>query len=439
MKKLLLFAAIVALTSASAETVKDREGAVRGDKKKMEGNARWIYNDVDAGFAEARKTGKPLMVVLRCVPCMSCMGLDTGVLLENQGLKPLMDQFVRVRLINANAIDMTRFQFDYDLSFSTLFFNGDGTVYARYGSWEHQHDAQNRATASFRQALQGALDIHKNYPHNKALLAGKQGKPSKYKTPVNMPTLQGKYRLELNWEGKVVQSCVHCHQIGDAIRLSYRNQRQAIPPKWIYPHPTLDVFGVALAEDDPLRVKFVRSGSPAARAGLAIRSEIKSVNGQRIVSAADISWALHNAPDEGTLQVGIKLQSEDRGIRIPLRSGWRNKSNIERRVGSWPMRAMASGGIKLEDLSDVERKKRGIGKDKLALFAKHVGRYNKHGAAKRAGFRNNDIIVALDGDTTRLSESEFIGKMITDHKPGAKIPTTVLRGNQRLNLKLPIQ
>ncbi len=28
----------------------------------------WIYNDLDAGFAEARRTGKPLLVVLRCVP-----------------------------------------------------------------------------------------------------------------------------------------------------------------------------------------------------------------------------------------------------------------------------------------------------------------------------------------------------------------------------------
>jgi hypothetical protein len=28
----------------------------------------WIYDDVEAGFAEARKSGKPLAVFLRCVP-----------------------------------------------------------------------------------------------------------------------------------------------------------------------------------------------------------------------------------------------------------------------------------------------------------------------------------------------------------------------------------
>ncbi|MHC4597549.1 MAG: hypothetical protein ACYS47_00950 [Planctomycetota bacterium] len=28
----------------------------------------WIYDDLAGGFAEARKTGKPLLAYLRCVP-----------------------------------------------------------------------------------------------------------------------------------------------------------------------------------------------------------------------------------------------------------------------------------------------------------------------------------------------------------------------------------
>ena len=46
-----------------------------GDKEKLRealnDNAlvgTWIYDDLDAGYAEAKKSGKPLMVVLRCVP-----------------------------------------------------------------------------------------------------------------------------------------------------------------------------------------------------------------------------------------------------------------------------------------------------------------------------------------------------------------------------------
>jgi hypothetical protein len=28
----------------------------------------WIYDDITAGFAEAKATGKPLLVTFRCVP-----------------------------------------------------------------------------------------------------------------------------------------------------------------------------------------------------------------------------------------------------------------------------------------------------------------------------------------------------------------------------------
>jgi hypothetical protein len=191
-----LLAVLALANSTSAETVKDREGAVRQDKATMEKDSRWIYNDWRLGFAEAQRTGKPLLVVMRCVPCLACAGIDAQVLLQETDLVPLLDQFVCVRLINANAIDMTLFQFDYDLSFSTIFFNGDGTVYGRYGSWRHQKDAQNKTTAGYKRALQAALELHRGYPGNKAAHAGKQGDPLPYKTPVNIPTHPGNNKIQ---------------------------------------------------------------------------------------------------------------------------------------------------------------------------------------------------------------------------------------------------
>ena len=127
------------------ETVKDREGAIRSDKAKMEKSDRWVYNDIAAGFSEAKKSGKPLMVVLRCVPCLACMGMDTGILLENARLSPLLDKFVRVRLINANSLDLQKFQFDYDLSFRCFF----STVTARFMA-ASVHGSTNRTLRTRR-------------------------------------------------------------------------------------------------------------------------------------------------------------------------------------------------------------------------------------------------------------------------------------------------
>src|SRR5215212_4383680 len=165
MKSSLFTALLAAALSFSlwAETVKDREGTVREDKAAMEKDARWIYNDYQKGFEKAKWENKPLLVVLRCVPCLACAGIDASVLQEAE-LQPLLDKFVCVRVINANALDLALFQVDYDLSFSTVFFNGDGTVYGRYGSWMHQKSPQEKTTAGFKKAMEGALALHRKYP-----------------------------------------------------------------------------------------------------------------------------------------------------------------------------------------------------------------------------------------------------------------------------------
>ena len=434
---LLTLTCALAIT-ARAETVKDREAAVRNDKAAMEKDARWIYNDPARGFAEAKRTGKPLLVVLRCVPCLACAGIDAQVLLQETALSPLLDQFVCVRVINANALDLALFQFDYDLSFSTLFFNGDGTVYGRYGSWTHQKNAQENSTASFRLTLNAVLALHRDYPANKPALAGKQGGPMPFKIPIEMPTLVGKYERELNWDGKVVQSCVHCHQIGDAIRQSYREKKQPIPSEWIYPFPSPETLGLTLAPDQIALIETVAPDSIAAQAGLRPGDDLISLAGQPLISIADVSWALHRTPG-GPLSATIRRSGKSESLTLTLPPGWRAKSDISRRVGTWPMRAMAFGGLVLEDLPEAERTSRGLGAKEIALFVKHVGQYGVHAAAKNAGFQKDDIIVALDGLTQRLGEGELLGHLLQKHQPGEKIEATVLRSTQRVALTLPMQ
>lgn len=425
-----------------AETVKDREGAVRGDKAKMEAGDRWIYNDLAAGFVEAQRTGKPLMVVLRCVPCLACMGLDTEVLVENPELTPLMDQFVRVRLINANSLDLSLFQFDYDLSFSVIFLNADRTIYGRYGSWEHQQDSQNRATASLRAALDRVLSLHSSYPGNRASLAGKKGDPMAYRTPVDLPEIKkmAKYGPELDWNGKVVGSCVHCHQIGDAVRQEIRSSGAAIPLSWLFPYPTAGSLGMTLAEDPVTGVSAVEDDGISSRGGLKAGDEILALDGQPLVSVADLSWVLHRFPDAGVLPVRVSRGGASLDLKMELPQGWRAKGPSNgKRVGYWPMRAMAFGGMKLESLDEAARAGRGIAGGALALEALHVGEYGKHAAAKNAGFRKGDVIVEIDGSRAPLSEIDLLAKILQERRPGEKVPAVVLRGTQRLSLSIPVQ
>jgi hypothetical protein len=421
-----------------SETVKDRRGAVLNDRSAMEKDERWIYNDWKRGFAEAKKTDKPLLVVLRCVPCLACAGIDASVLNESE-LQPILDKFVCVRVINANALDLSLFQFDYDLSFSTIFFNGDGTVYGRYGSWTHQKDPYEKTTAGFKAAMEAALDLHSGFPANKSGLAGKQGRAMPVSDPLELPGLAGKYSRELDWEGKVVQSCVHCHQVSDAVRSMYRTEKKSIPEKWVYPMPSPETIGLTLAADAPAKVEAVAEDSLAAKGGFRPGDEILAIEGQPLISIADVAWALHHAPDQGKISARVKRGGEIQSLEISLPENWRRNSDIARRVGTWGMRAMATGGMLLKDLPDHERTTRGIAKDQLALFAEHVGEYGEHAAAKKAGFRKEDVLVEVDGIASRMNESELIGHLLAKYQPGAKVKATVMRAGQRLHLEFPIQ
>lgn len=425
-------------TTAFPEAVKDREGAVRKDKAEMQNDQRWIYNDWQKGFAESKRTGKPLLIVLRCVPCLGCMGLDASVLTSPE-LAPLLDQFVCVRLINANAIELAKFQFDYDLSFSTLFFNADGTLYGRYGSWSHQKDPMEKTTAGYKRSLEAALAVHTAYPVNKAALADKQGVPTPFATPIEIPLLAGKYKRDLDWEGKVVGSCVHCHQIGDAYRSFYRDQGKPVPSELIYPMPMPETVGITLEADQLAKVKIVAPGSIAARAGVQAGDEFQLLGGQLLMSIADFSWALNRAPEAGALPARVKRGATELALTLALPDGWRAKSDISRRVGTWPMRGMASGGMVLVDLSDEERAKRGLANDQLGLCVKFLGQFGKHAAAKNAGFMKDDVLVELNGQTARITEGELIGRLLRETKPGDKLKAVVLRGDQRVELLLPMQ
>jgi hypothetical protein len=434
-----LFASLIAIgVSSQAETVKDREAAVRKDRETMVEASRWVYNDVSTGFAKAKETGKPLLVVLRCVPCMACMGIDTSVL-GDASLNPLLDQFVCARVINANDLDLARFQFDFDLSFSTLIFEADGTVLGRFGSWTHQKNSQDTATESYRRALEAALALHKNYPGNKAWLAGKQGGPTPYKTPVEFPALAGKYQRSLDWEGKVVQSCVHCHQVGDAFRAYYRDQKKPIPQELIYPMPAPETIGLMLAPDQVAHVDSVLPASVAANAGVQAGDDVLAIGGQALISIADAAWALNRAPNSGSLTIIVKRSGAAKSLTLALPSGWRTKSDISKRVGTWPMRGMATGGLVLEDLDDQARSGRHIDANGMALFVKGLGQSGKHGAAKNAGFQKDDVLVGIDGLSKRMTEGELIGHLLQNHQPGEQVKTIVLRGEERVELKLPMQ
>ena len=100
-----------------------------------EGTSLWIYNDIAAAMAEGRKQNKPIFVTFRCVPCKSCASFDAEVAQGSELVEKLArERFIPVRQVEMKGVDLSLFQFDHDLNWAAMFINGDGTVYARYGT-----------------------------------------------------------------------------------------------------------------------------------------------------------------------------------------------------------------------------------------------------------------------------------------------------------------
>jgi len=57
---------LLAATAASAQD--EHETAVHDDRADFGASGEWVYNDLRRGLKLARKSGKPLLVVIRCVP-----------------------------------------------------------------------------------------------------------------------------------------------------------------------------------------------------------------------------------------------------------------------------------------------------------------------------------------------------------------------------------
>lgn len=430
------------LLSFSAQSIhaQTRLEKVLNDRKHVLEDGFWLYNDLDEGIAQAKRTGKPLLVVLRCIPCEACVKLDEELMEKDPELNPLLFKFIRVRIVGTNGLDLSLFQYDYDQSFAVFMMNADKTIYGRYGTrsgrTEWQDDVSIKGLAK---ALEGALELHENYPANKAQLAGKTGPKPDYASPEKYPSLASKFTSKLDYEGNVVQSCIHCHQIGDAQRLVYREAGQPMPDEVLFQYPHPKTLGLIFDPDTKSTLKSVTPGSPAASAGFHAGDEVLSIENQPILSIADTQWVLHHTDDPDTLSAVVQRGEKIIELKLPLKQGWRRDEDISWRVSSWPLRRMGTGGMKLDPMPENERPRSLRDENQMALLVEHVGQYGPHVAAKRAGFQKGDILTSFNGRTDLRDESDLLAYAAQHTKPGQKVTVKLLRDGKELELKLPMQ
>lgn len=401
---------------------------------------RWIYHDLDAARDEARRSGKPIVVVFRCVPCGSAPGLD-GALCTAGGaaasdfeaeiraaggdLNTLLEQFVAVRMVKMNGVNRHVFQFDRDVPYVAMFLNADGVVYGRYGTRasNERKNLPHLNLSSFQQSLRRALELHRHYPENKQQFPAQNRADTAPPMAEDMETFEP-FPEKYNPTG--VKNCIHCHTVGEAEkRQTIAGGTLTLRDLWPFPRP--ENIGLKIDDDDGLKIKSVGSDSPAADAGVQSGDVLLRIMDRPLTSAADIQWALHEAPDEGMLPVVLRRGERTLESKIALLPHWRKNATYWR-ASLQPLRP------NLILRPDHYRVKKGAKPGEMGLAI-----YYPRGPAAAAGLRNGDLLVAVDGKTDLLMEADFLHYIHVVRAEAKSVECTVIRKGTHLTVTLPIR
>lgn len=318
-----------------------------------------------------------------------------------------------VRVTSMRGVDLTVFDFDFDLTWAAFFVNANQKVLGRYGGRDDGAAEDWLSLAGLKYALKQALAAHQQDPAGKGTPLAKEVQQAE-----QYPAAA---KLKKN-------ACIHCHEVYDFRRDWLTKQgKWSQDELWVYPPPAN--VGLAVARDRGDLVEKVAAGSPAAQAGLKPGDVLREVNGYPIASYGDLQYALHRAPKQGGVAARWQRQGELLTGKFELKAGWR-KSDISWRGSMWGVEPKAH--VYGRDLTAAEKAKLGLGPKQLAFSQ---GSYVPP-PAYQAGIRANDVILGADGKHLEMTMLQFNVWVRLNYQVGDRIVYNVIRGGKKLDVPM---
>lgn len=351
-------------------------------------------------------------------------------------LQSLLDQFVCVRLVQNHGVDLRTFQFDGGLSLAIFFMNADGTIYGRYGSRSGLGELSDRemSLAGLKKSMRGAVDLHEEYRKDRERvgrqLSGKLAKSEPiWPTPEQIPGLKQNAHFARPFMGQVdgKRSCIHCHMIPANELKSLRETGKPISNRKFFPYPMPDAVGMHMDPSEMATIQSVQPQSVADVAGLRPGDRILRLQGQPILSTADIQWVLHNASDKDTLEARIERGTEQTTIktaRLELPEGWRTGLSDWRFINYGQLYQTLGLGIK--EMPEPQAERLGLA-NKMALL---VDRMTPE-VRMQSGLSNLAPIVAVDGKREPMTVGALTAYVFREKQKGSKLKITTLQVTDR--------
>lgn len=337
-----------------------------------------------------------------------------GQVARLEKLGDVANDFILVRLLRVENIDLNLFEFDWDLTWAAFFMNADNKIYGRYGGRDAKGPDTRNSLEGLRYAMEEALAEHRKDPNAK-------------------PEQLAQKPLYINQvpAAKSYRGCIHCHQVKEILR-----QEAINTSTWnresVYTYPLPENVGITLDRDRGNRVQTVKASSLAANAGIKPGDLLQSINGTRIRSFADAQYALHKAPFAGKLPIGWDRDGKSMSAAIDVAGEWK-RSNVTWRPSLLDL--LPSVTIYGTDLTAKEKKALGLDEKRLA-FRQDAP---VHTAAKAMGVQENDIIVGIDNRKLELSMEQFLGFVRQNYLIGETATLNLLRNGKRVDLKVKLK
>ncbi len=370
-------------------------------------------------------------------------GLDGQLARRDKLFSKMLDQFVCVRLVQCYGLDRDLFQFDTDLTMAIFFMNADGTVYGRYGTRAGRDDAAFVHPEGLRKAMQAALGLHQSISllgdQLRRKLADKQENDTPWSSYEQIPGVKRRVAPAAQDSHK----CYHCHWVQGSEILARRRAGKKIDDRHLWTYPMLDVLGAKLDPRSKATVQEVVEASPAGRAGLRRGDEIAELNGQPILSIADVQWVLHRSPDKGTVSALVRRADRDavEQLTIELPAGWRRHGDISWRAIQWMLRDEALG-FHMEALAAKQKRHHHLPADRTVYRVTRLapGWYKQaNHAPQAAGLRKGDLIVAVNDRPPPADMSRFLAWIAQETRPGDMVSLEVVRRGHRKTIRFRMQ
>jgi hypothetical protein len=352
---------------------------------------------------------------------------DTQVVCHDQNFAKLSERFVLLRMSHMRGVNIGLFTFDYNENWQGMFLDADGRIYARYGSVDPDTRESHNTVEGLLHTMEAVLALHEKEPKPAFT-------PPKAYRPEEIPAMPAYAK----------SSCIECHMVQTGLNAQVHKDNQfGRDSLWVYPPP--DNIGIRLDHRRGNVVREVVAESFAARAGLKPGDVVVKVNDGLVFSEADLRFILNKVEAKSKLAVEVERDGKPLAVVLDLEGDWRRISPVRQRAFQNYVRTKTEFPQWIfHSLKPAEKEGLGIARENLAIKLlsykdTSVKGGSLKGAFENAGFRDNDILIAFDGDRRDHYPRMPQYYLYIEHKSGDKVEVLYLRDGkeQKTTLVVP--